>query len=471
MRTPVYLGVSVLLRTSCGLRLRQGLLHGGVPERIRPLARDSFFSVASGGMAALRPVSQRGSLGRGPPAPLRATHQFLPRRRRQVRPRSAGAGCRWASTVYDRVAVHQSRPDGTLSRAGLVTPSAAVLVGYPKLDRLVNGDLRRRRDRRTALGLRAWQADGASTRRPTRRPRRCNIAGEEIVTSARRRRPQRDRQAARSCRSTADTRVIAAASTGGRGLRRLERARPDPSASRTDASPLLAAADVMVTDHSSDRVRVLVLARSAADRVRRAGSGPRRRAINPEKVALLRSAATSLRTAAEAADGRVHGLLAQPAHLSAAAARGRGDVLSRQARHSARRAVITTARRAHAPRSAACKMRSSAQRRSARARRRDGRPAWPARRAQSTRRYCIATYNRASLLDETLTSVRALRVSPARAWEVIVVDNNSTDDTRAVVERHARDFPVPLRYLFEARQGRSSALNAGIAASAARSSR
>ena len=77
----------------------------------------------------------------------------------------------------------------------------------------------------------------------------------------------------------------------------------------------------------------------------------------------------------------------------------------------------------------------------------------------------IATYNRAALLDETLTSIRALKVRSARRWEVLIVDNNSTDGTRAVVERQSRDFPVPLRYLFESRQGRSSALNAGIAAS------
>ena len=76
----------------------------------------------------------------------------------------------------------------------------------------------------------------------------------------------------------------------------------------------------------------------------------------------------------------------------------------------------------------------------------------------------IATYNRAELLDETLTSIRALRVRTGRQWDVIVVDNNSTDGTRAVVERQARDFPVPLRYLFEGHQGRSSALNTGIAA-------
>jgi glucosyl-dolichyl phosphate glucuronosyltransferase len=77
----------------------------------------------------------------------------------------------------------------------------------------------------------------------------------------------------------------------------------------------------------------------------------------------------------------------------------------------------------------------------------------------------IATYNRAALLDRTLASIRNIRVAPDRNWDVIVVDNNSTDDTRAVVERHARGFPVSLTYLFEPRQGRSSALNAGIAVS------
>ena len=76
----------------------------------------------------------------------------------------------------------------------------------------------------------------------------------------------------------------------------------------------------------------------------------------------------------------------------------------------------------------------------------------------------IATYNRAAFLDRTLTSIAGLTVASGRRWEVIVVDNNSRDETRQIVERHASAFPVPLRYLFEGRQGRSSALNAGIAA-------
>jgi glycosyltransferase involved in cell wall biosynthesis len=74
----------------------------------------------------------------------------------------------------------------------------------------------------------------------------------------------------------------------------------------------------------------------------------------------------------------------------------------------------------------------------------------------------IATYNRAGLLDETLSTLASMRVSDTLRWDVIVIDNNSHDDTRAVVERHIGSFPVRLQYLFEGRQGRSSALNAGI---------
>ena len=74
----------------------------------------------------------------------------------------------------------------------------------------------------------------------------------------------------------------------------------------------------------------------------------------------------------------------------------------------------------------------------------------------------IATYNRAEDLEQTLRSLAGLH--PDGAWEVIVVDNNSTDGTRTVVERAGAAFPAPLRYIFERQQGRSPALNAGIRA-------
>lgn len=72
----------------------------------------------------------------------------------------------------------------------------------------------------------------------------------------------------------------------------------------------------------------------------------------------------------------------------------------------------------------------------------------------------IATYNRAADLRDTLGSLAHLR--PDADWEVIVVDNNSPDDTRTVVHSAMPDFPAPLRYVFEREQGRSPALNRGI---------
>jgi glucosyl-dolichyl phosphate glucuronosyltransferase len=74
----------------------------------------------------------------------------------------------------------------------------------------------------------------------------------------------------------------------------------------------------------------------------------------------------------------------------------------------------------------------------------------------------IPTYNRAADLEQTLVSVSGLK--PTGAWEVIVVDNNSPDETRRVVEGAQSRFPVPLHYIFEREQGRSAALNAGIRA-------
>ncbi len=75
----------------------------------------------------------------------------------------------------------------------------------------------------------------------------------------------------------------------------------------------------------------------------------------------------------------------------------------------------------------------------------------------------IATYNRAQRLAETLDVLAMSSVPADLSWEVVVVDNNSTDDTRRVVSERQAGYPVPLRYLFESRQGRSAALNTAIA--------
>ena len=52
----------------------------------------------------------------------------------------------------------------------------------------------------------------------------------------------------------------------------------------------------------------------------------------------------------------------------------------------------------------------------------------------------VATYNRAGYLRDTLASLAALRT--AESWEAIIVDNNSTDETRAVVEEAAEGAPA-----------------------------
>jgi glucosyl-dolichyl phosphate glucuronosyltransferase len=74
----------------------------------------------------------------------------------------------------------------------------------------------------------------------------------------------------------------------------------------------------------------------------------------------------------------------------------------------------------------------------------------------------IPTYNRADELRETIRSIARLTV--AGDWELLIVDNKSTDHTRSVVEAETAGFPATLRYLFEPEQGRYAALNTGIRA-------
>jgi glycosyltransferase involved in cell wall biosynthesis len=49
-------------------------------------------------------------------------------------------------------------------------------------------------------------------------------------------------------------------------------------------------------------------------------------------------------------------------------------------------------------------------------------------------------------------------------WELLVVDNKSTDQTRSVVEQEISSFPAELHYHYEPQQGRYAALNRGIRA-------
>jgi glycosyltransferase involved in cell wall biosynthesis len=74
----------------------------------------------------------------------------------------------------------------------------------------------------------------------------------------------------------------------------------------------------------------------------------------------------------------------------------------------------------------------------------------------------LCTYNHWQSLAKALESIAALRLPEADEWEVLVVDNNSSDQTRQVVEEFCRRYPDRFRYLLEPLQGKSHALNAGV---------
>jgi glycosyltransferase involved in cell wall biosynthesis len=76
----------------------------------------------------------------------------------------------------------------------------------------------------------------------------------------------------------------------------------------------------------------------------------------------------------------------------------------------------------------------------------------------------IPTFNRHRWLGSTLDSLQSADIPAGLDVRVIVVDNNSTDATRETVLDRQREFGGRLEYVFERRQGRSFALNAGIAA-------
>jgi hypothetical protein len=210
---------------------------------------------------------------------------------------------------YDRVAfINRDRMQRYLD-AGVVSHSQAVLVGYPKLDRLASGQVEGR-GIRSALALNALRPTAFYA--PTYSPESSlHLAGESIIREL----------------AGAGFNVIVklhdrsldpdSRYTAGIDWRRRMRALEHPGIVRyvegPDASPYLAAADVMVTDHSSAGFEYLVLDRplivfdapGLVDAAR----------INPEKVALLRSAATVVSSAGALA-AVAWAELAQPGRLS-----------------------------------------------------------------------------------------------------------------------------------------------------------
>jgi glucosyl-dolichyl phosphate glucuronosyltransferase len=79
----------------------------------------------------------------------------------------------------------------------------------------------------------------------------------------------------------------------------------------------------------------------------------------------------------------------------------------------------------------------------------------------------LPTYNRADLLVRSLDSALEATTPAGHEVQITVVDNNSTDRTKTVVDDYISRSGTRFKYLFEPKQGRHHALNCGIAQSSA----
>jgi glycosyltransferase involved in cell wall biosynthesis len=74
----------------------------------------------------------------------------------------------------------------------------------------------------------------------------------------------------------------------------------------------------------------------------------------------------------------------------------------------------------------------------------------------------VSTCNRSQDLVRLIAALENQTRNQHGDWELIVVDNRSTDDTAQVVSNYGAQARFPIKYAFESRQGKSYGLNTGI---------
>lgn len=74
----------------------------------------------------------------------------------------------------------------------------------------------------------------------------------------------------------------------------------------------------------------------------------------------------------------------------------------------------------------------------------------------------IGTYNRCDSLAISVQSLINMHAPDGITWELIVVDNNSGDKTRELIDNLKLDSKADIKYILEKRQGLSFARNRGI---------
>tara|TARA_R110001599_G_scaffold210020_1_gene407254 strand:+ start:333 stop:1256 length:924 start_codon:yes stop_codon:yes gene_type:complete len=74
----------------------------------------------------------------------------------------------------------------------------------------------------------------------------------------------------------------------------------------------------------------------------------------------------------------------------------------------------------------------------------------------------LCTYNNADSLRKTLYQISQCKLPSGHDFELLVIDNNSPDNTREIFDGIAHSIPFSTTYLFEKRQGLSHARNTGL---------
>lgn len=74
----------------------------------------------------------------------------------------------------------------------------------------------------------------------------------------------------------------------------------------------------------------------------------------------------------------------------------------------------------------------------------------------------VCTHNRSESLRKMLESLQDAVIPDQLSWELILIDNNSNDDTRFVFEEAEKHYGTRIRYVFEEKRGISHARNRGI---------
>lgn len=74
----------------------------------------------------------------------------------------------------------------------------------------------------------------------------------------------------------------------------------------------------------------------------------------------------------------------------------------------------------------------------------------------------ICTYNRSGMLEKSIRSILDAGIPQGVSLQLIVVNNNSTDDTEAVIKGFRNVPGLKIKYLFEEKQGKSHALNTAL---------